>query len=164
MSNLSDVHHALLDELELGIVVIDLQRRRVRFANRTARVVLELDGDRLPAEIADPATVRSCVTFATVRGERVFARAKRLRCGDLMLTIANRRDDHVMALLRTGCKLNPREIQVAELIARGLTNKRIAARLGLAQSTVKAYVTNIFCAVAVTSRTELLVALEQFRS
>jgi DNA-binding NarL/FixJ family response regulator len=40
-------------------------------------------------------------------------------------------------------QLTPREYQVAMLVARGLTNKEIAHRLGVTEGTVKLHVHNI---------------------
>jgi two-component system nitrate/nitrite response regulator NarL len=40
-------------------------------------------------------------------------------------------------------RMTPREYQVATLVARGLTNKEIARRLGVTEGTVKIHVHNI---------------------
>jgi DNA-binding CsgD family transcriptional regulator len=48
--------------------------------------------------------------------------------------------------------LSPRELQVLRLVAGGLTNKAIAAELGLSERTVDRHVSNIFLKIHVPSR------------
>lgn len=50
-------------------------------------------------------------------------------------------------------KLSDREIEVLQLVAQGLANKHIARRLGIAERTVKAHLTNIFQRIGVGDRT-----------
>jgi DNA-binding NarL/FixJ family response regulator len=50
--------------------------------------------------------------------------------------------------------LTPRELQVLELLADGLPNKRIAARLGVSPETIKFHVTQISGKLGVSNRTE----------
>lgn len=50
--------------------------------------------------------------------------------------------------------LTPRENEVLELMARGLANKNIAARLGISLSTVKFHVASILSKLEAASRTE----------
>jgi DNA-binding NarL/FixJ family response regulator len=50
--------------------------------------------------------------------------------------------------------LTPRELQVLELIVRGLVNKQIAYSLNLAEYTVKNHVKNIFTKLGVQDRTQ----------
>lgn len=49
--------------------------------------------------------------------------------------------------------LSPRELEVLELVEQGMANKQIARRLGIAERTVKAHLTNVFQAIGVTDRT-----------
>ncbi len=51
--------------------------------------------------------------------------------------------------------LTPRELIVAELVARGLTNRQIAAHLIVGESTVKTHVHSILAKVGVTRRSEI---------
>ncbi len=54
-------------------------------------------------------------------------------------------------------KLSAREMEVLGLLAKGLSNKEIAARLGLVVGTVKIHVANIFLKLGVSDRTQALV-------
>jgi DNA-binding NarL/FixJ family response regulator len=54
---------------------------------------------------------------------------------------------------RSGKKLSPRQIDVVRCLARGLSNKRIAAELGLTEGTVKVHITVILKSLGVTNRT-----------
>ncbi len=49
--------------------------------------------------------------------------------------------------------LSPREIQVLELVARGLANKQIGRALGITERTVKAHLGRVFRALGVADRT-----------
>src|SRR5205809_916041 len=49
--------------------------------------------------------------------------------------------------------LSPREIEVLTLVAQGLANKEVAARLGTARGTVKMHVQNILAKLNASDRT-----------
>ncbi|SDG82829.1 Predicted ATPase [Sinosporangium album] len=51
--------------------------------------------------------------------------------------------------------LSPRELQVAELIVEGMTNRQIAVELGIAKRTVDAHVRNILTKASLASRTQV---------
>ena len=53
-----------------------------------------------------------------------------------------------------GQALTPREVEVLRMLAEGLGNKEIAARLGISDHTVKFHVTSIFTKLNASSRTE----------
>lgn len=60
--------------------------------------------------------------------------------------------------------LTPRELEVAEKIAAGCTNKDIARELGISEQTVKHHVSSIFDKVGVSTRLELaLFAVEHLQ-
>jgi DNA-binding NarL/FixJ family response regulator len=50
--------------------------------------------------------------------------------------------------------LTPREMEVLQLIARGLTNRQIGEMLGLSEATIKAHCRQIFQRIGVCNRTE----------
>lgn len=54
-------------------------------------------------------------------------------------------------------QLSPREIEVLHSLARGLSNKEIAAQLGVVEGTVKIHITNIFTKLRVSDRTQALI-------
>jgi DNA-binding NarL/FixJ family response regulator len=55
--------------------------------------------------------------------------------------------------------LSPRQVEVAQLIARGMTNYQIACELGISENTVKLYVSQVLKATNMPSRTKLAIAL-----
>ncbi|AOS43934.1 Transcriptional regulatory protein LiaR [Lacunisphaera limnophila] len=55
-------------------------------------------------------------------------------------------------------QLSSREVEVLTLIAQGLSNKEIAARLNLVEGTVKVHVTNILAKLHVSDRTQAILA------
>ena len=61
-----------------------------------------------------------------------------------------------MARARAGPQeLSPRELEVAELVADGLTNSAIAARLFVSRATVSSHVTHILAKLGFTSRAQI---------
>lgn len=57
--------------------------------------------------------------------------------------------------------LSQRELEVLQLIAKGLRNKEIGANLDIAEDTVKIHIKNIFAKLEVIDRTEAVVAASQ---
>jgi DNA-binding CsgD family transcriptional regulator len=57
-------------------------------------------------------------------------------------------------------RLTPRELQIAELVARGLTNAEIGAELWIAQNSVKQALKRMFRKLNVCSRTEMVAQLQ----
>ena len=79
------------------------------------------------------------------------ARASLLEA-DGILAPPRRAEDEVDAL--SSEPLTPREIEVLELLAEGLANKAIAARLGISDQTVKFHVSSICGKLPATNRTD----------
>ncbi len=82
-----------------------------------------------------------------LEGEPAFARCVEMVAGFLPGRAANGQFDH----------LTRRELEVLELIARGLDNAQIAARLGLAEKTVRNNVVAVFDKIAVENRGQAIV-------
>lgn len=63
----------------------------------------------------------------------------------------------------TQSPLTPRQLEVLELMARGLTNKEIAGALGISAGTAKNHLSAVFEALDVTNRTEAAMALSELK-
>jgi predicted ATPase/DNA-binding CsgD family transcriptional regulator/DNA-binding XRE family transcriptional regulator len=76
--------------------------------------------------------------------------------------IAEAFDDSCVTRMKTpGLALTPRETQVAELVARGLTNRQIADELIVTEGTAAKHVENIRAKLGVTSRTQIVRRLSE---
>jgi DNA-binding NarL/FixJ family response regulator len=60
--------------------------------------------------------------------------------------------------------LTDREREVADLVATGITNREIAARLVLSEKTVERHLSRIFAKLEIPSRAALAAAAERARS
>ena len=60
--------------------------------------------------------------------------------------------------------LTPRQLEVLELLARGLTNREIAGVLGISPGTVKVHVSAVIEALDVSNRTEAALALQDLQT
>jgi DNA-binding NarL/FixJ family response regulator len=63
----------------------------------------------------------------------------------------------------TPAVLSPRERQIAGAVSQGLSNRDIAAALGITEQTVKNHLTAIFTKMKVTSRLQLALAVLKHR-
>ena len=59
--------------------------------------------------------------------------------------------------MRFGQKLSKREFQILELVSSGSTNSQIAEKLGIAQSTAKTHLRNIYSKTDCHNRTNLAI-------
>ena len=71
--------------------------------------------------------------------------------------------DNELARERLRMRLSPRQTQVLELLARGLSSKEIANRLGLGVGTVKAHRISLYRKLGVTLRSEAVAAFERIQ-
>jgi DNA-binding CsgD family transcriptional regulator len=71
------------------------------------------------------------------------------------------RDDEVYNVLRERFGVSMRGFQLAMLIRKGLSNRQIAERLTLAESTVKIYLHQLYKTCGVSSRTGLIALLDR---
>ena len=69
-------------------------------------------------------------------------------------------DDHASVLEN----LSPQERRLLDLLAEGLTNRQVAARMDLAEKTVKNYVSNLLRKLKMSSRTEAAVFVTNMRA
>jgi DNA-binding CsgD family transcriptional regulator/GAF domain-containing protein len=63
----------------------------------------------------------------------------------------------------SSASLTPRELQIAELVARGLTNNAIGKELWITENSVKQALKRIFRKLEITSRTQLIAAIHHFQ-
>lgn len=157
----------LVDELEPDVVVMDLYmpvlngidatRQIIAKRPHTAILVLTMaDGDD-SVFAAMRAGARGYLLKGADRKE--IARGLETIAADEVIfssAIASR----VLAWFTSGPNLAPfpeltdREREVLDLLARGLTNAAIAARLVVSEKTIRNHVSNVFCKLHVTSRAE----------
>ncbi|MDD5127211.1 MAG: response regulator transcription factor [Dehalococcoidales bacterium] len=100
----------------------------------------------------------------TVFGEDVARAVRGIIAGDTIISgtlsqhliqnVAKQKASPVS--LPSGERLTRREMEVLKLIAKGMTNKDIAKKLGVTDGTVKGYIVEIFAKLNVFSRTEAL--------
>jgi DNA-binding NarL/FixJ family response regulator len=101
----------------------------------------------------------------SVYGDEVITAVRALVCGETILSpsvskqILKYAFQHIAKpakplSLDVGDKLTARELEVLRLMAKGISNKDIALRLGLSLRTVKGYLTDLFLKLQVASRTE----------
>jgi DNA-binding NarL/FixJ family response regulator len=98
-------------------------------------------------------------------GEELLQAIRSLRAGDLvlhpivgqkLLKRASSRQLKPIKLVDVE-QLTPRELEVLKLVARGISNQRIAIELGIGVRTVKGHLVNIFAKMEVTTRTEAII-------
>lgn len=85
--------------------------------------------------------------------ERLLEAIRAVHQGDQYMPpeIATRVGERLLA------HLSPREIEILHLLGRGLSNKEIAAQLGVVEGTVKIHITSIFTKLGVSDRTQALI-------
>lgn len=144
-----------------GVTGIDATREISRVAPRVAVLMLTMfeDDESVFAAMragalgymlkgADPDKMIRAIA-AVAGGEAIFGAEVARRA----LTYLTAPRSHELAF----SELTPREREVLELIAGGMSNPAIAARLGLAANTVSNHISNIFAKLQVASRAEAIV-------
>ncbi|MGW6564906.1 response regulator [Streptomyces sp. NPDC054975] len=101
-----------------------------------------------------------------VTPEQLTAAVRTVRTGDALLAPAitrrlvqrfTRRGSDTAALHRDLASLTPRELEVLGLLARGLSNAELAARLHLAEATVKTHVARILGKLGLRDRVQAVI-------
>jgi len=92
---------------------------------------------------ADPAEVADAIRVAAAGDSPLDPKAARV-------LLDTRREQRPGA----ADNLTAREREVLDLVGQGLANKQIARRLGIAERTVKAHLTNVFQTIGVADRTQ----------
>jgi DNA-binding NarL/FixJ family response regulator len=138
---LCDVEPARVRELvESGWIVVALASPGAArdLVDAGARAVLGRDASSAELEAATVAGVRGLFALdAAARDEVLLARFER---GELPAE-----------------PLTPRELEVLALLAEGLSNRRVASRLGISENTVKFHVNALLEKLDADSRTEAVV-------
>jgi DNA-binding CsgD family transcriptional regulator len=112
--------------------------------------------------IVGQGTLVGMVHFARIRNNQAF-NSKDIAhlsgvCAHLSATLANLQFQ-TQRSVRLAQNLTPREIQIAELVARGLTNEEIGVELWITRNTVKQTLKRMFQKLNVVSRVELVMKL-----
>lgn len=167
----------LVDSLDVGLVLVT-QAGRILKRNHIASRMLAAFGaqtDVVPpalwrpldaviaAALSVPGRFTPSSLFTSPARVRYFVRARALNSGGLVLSIAPAalRENDVSRVLAEKFGLNAQEIRIAFFAAHGYRNREIADRLEIVEGTVKNYLTNVFAALSVRSRTELSTELAQ---
>jgi DNA-binding CsgD family transcriptional regulator len=137
----------ILDRLPQAIVITDLDGGIV-FANQAAAPLLDLAAPQIAG--FRPSAQRVAVSSrgqVTVKSVRLPAEA------GVVLTLIYPRGDTELPLWDI---LSPREQQIADWVAQGLTTKQISERAVVTQNTVKQHLKRIFAKADVSNRAELV--------
>ncbi|RWY68816.1 response regulator [Rhizobium sp. WSM1325] len=94
-------------------------------------------------------------------GSRGLAEAIRTVVGGSRYISPSMRPKVEKSLLDRPASLRPRETEVMELVAGGLTNKQIARRLDLQEKTIKHHMTEILSKLGASNRTEAAIRWRQ---
>ena len=140
---------ALLERVldELAVPAVLLRGRRIVLANASAREILERGGatsDALAAALADE--------HAAYQRTRIL-----LEDGDSCTLVVGRTPGWTDAIAAAARRthLSPRQLQVAELLARGARNREIAATLGCSEHTIERHVSAVLRRLGCGSRAEV---------
>jgi DNA-binding NarL/FixJ family response regulator len=136
--------------------------RQVRSADRHIEVLVLTSYDDDDALFAAILAGASGYVLKQISGGDLVTAVRRVAAGQSMLDPAV--TTRVLHRLRQGSDkdpltkhLTPKEEQVLGLVAEGLTNRQIAERLGVAEKTVKNYVSTLLAKLGVESRTQAAV-------
>jgi DNA-binding NarL/FixJ family response regulator len=127
----------------MRVVIVGSAGERRRLRDRLPAAI-EVVGEFATVEAARASIARAEAILLAANGQSGYDR------GDPEGVVLRPSDD-VEGVVEP---LTPRERQVLELLAEGLPNKAIAARLGISDQTVKFHVASIAAKLGATNRTE----------
>ncbi len=156
----------LAREVEPDVVLLDLELGTMRGWELIADLRYLARPPKVLALTAykDGETVRSALdagadglSFKTEPPDRMIAAIREVYEGRLLFPQAARRWLDRGATKGGPAALTPREREVWELLAKGLTNRQIAERLEVGENTVKYHVQHLYLKLGVNNRTEAAV-------
>ncbi|WP_069464334.1 LuxR C-terminal-related transcriptional regulator, partial [Actinacidiphila rubida] len=149
-----------------GLDGLEATRRILTGAPGDPRIVILTTFDLDQYVYAALAAGASGFLLKDVTPEYLVAAVRMVRAGDALLApaITRRlverfaaRDGGAEALHRDLAALTPRELEVLELLATGLSNAELAARFGLSEATVKTHVARILSKLNLRDRAQAVV-------
>ncbi|WP_075017561.1 response regulator [Actinacidiphila rubida] len=156
----------LMDIRMPGLDGLEATRRILTGAPGDPRIVILTTFDLDQYVYAALAAGASGFLLKDVTPEYLVAAVRMVRAGDALLApaITRRlverfaaRDGGAEALHRDLAALTPRELEVLELLATGLSNAELAARFGLSEATVKTHVARILSKLNLRDRAQAVV-------
>src|SRR2546428_35303 len=126
------------------------ERRTIRLLVADASAYLSKSAD--PTELVD--TLRRVRSGQFTINEKVFSRpavASKVLAEFRELSVYGPSSAHVFA------PLSPREVQILDNIAQGMTNKEVAYALAISEQTVKNHMSSILRKLSVNDRTQAVV-------
>ncbi len=164
----------VLEALDRGVLLVEAGGR-VRFANALARQAMDQlggTGSLIPAALAraieeeaeaPPEGFSQTVKVEATRTAQYDMRWRSMPGGHRLVVLSPARASRAALIeqLRQQFGATLQEARIALLIREGLSNQEIADHLGLSQSTVKTYVSRLFVACNIRTRTRLIVLLDQ---
>ena len=106
--------------------------------------------------LAEPGASSQCIRLRTRRGVWLVAHASSLAgSGQVAIVIEPAKASEIVSIVVEAYRLTGREVQVARLVARGLSTDEIASSLFVSRHTVRDHLKAIFQKVGVSSRGEL---------
>lgn len=163
---------ARYDELRPDVVLMDLQMPRLSGVDATRQicerhpracvVVMTTFGTR-EYVVAALRAGASGYLLKDTQGDALMAAVEAARLGEMPLSSGVRRELVSTLVVDAAPRpaadrgLTPRELELTQWLAHGLTNSQIATRMHLSEGSVKQYLTRVADKLGVGSRTQVLV-------
>ncbi|MEV7615903.1 response regulator transcription factor [Streptomyces sp. NPDC089799] len=157
----------LMDVRMPGTDGLEATRRILRDGGPAPRIIILTTYDLDRYVYAALTAGASGFLLKDVTPEHLAAAVRLVRSGDALLAPAITRrlverfasaDDRTVSLHRDLSALTPRELEVLEALARGLSNAELADRLHLGEATVKTHVARILAKLGLRDRAQAVIA------
>ena len=137
----------------VGVIILTAQdQEQILFEAIRAGAAAYLHKDCEPAELID--AIRKVRAGQFIINEKIFSRpavASKVLAEFRELSVYGPGSTHVFA------PLSPREVQILDNIAQGMTNKEVAYALAISEQTVKNHMSSILRKLSVNDRTQAVV-------